>query len=360
LLFHPSLITPSLKVFDCRHPAPMPPNSMEKMPNSVYRYIFQKSLWQQVIVISLTLVLLPLAPIPLELQRRILDDAILQKDTDLLFKLAGFYLLAMFVAAGFKFAMRTQRELISARVVRSLRQSVFFCMYTFVPKLHPVTKPADVEHVDDGAVVSMLSSEVEKLGGFAGSAISGPLLAIGTLVSVLGYMFWVEPVVASIALALYSPQFIIVPFFQARMNRLSRKKSLKMRELGSFIMDNPEEDLRNADPPPLFNTLVEDILGLRTRFIVNKNIMKTINNLLISLGPFGVITFGGYMAIQGKVDVGVILAFISGLERLGGPIRDIVGSYSQITDARMRYTTLLDAFSDEHIDNAAMMGLKMP
>ena len=59
----------------------------------------------------------------------------------------------------------------------------------------------------------MLSSEVEKLGGFAGSAISGPLLQVGTLISVLGYMFYIEPLVAAIALALYSPQFIVVPIF---------------------------------------------------------------------------------------------------------------------------------------------------
>ena len=74
--------------------------------------------------------------------------------------------------------------------------------------------------------------------------------------------------------------------------------------------------------------------------------MKTINNLLISMGSFGVISDGGYMAIQGQIEVGIILAFVSGLERLGGPIRDLVGSYSQITDARMRYATLLEAFPD--------------
>lgn len=323
---------------------------MNKMPNSVYRYIFQKSFWQQAVVIALTLVLLPLAPVPLELQRRLLDDAIATKDADLLITLALFYLGAMLVTAAFKFAMRTQRELISARVVRSLRQSVFLCMYTFVPKMHPVEKPQDLDQVDEGAVVSMLSSEVEKLGGFAGAAISGPLLAVGTLVFVLGYMFYVEPLVASIALALYSPQFFIVPFFQSRMNLLSQKKSLKLRELGSFIIENPEEDLLAAQPPTRFNTLIEDILRLRTRFIVNKNIMKTINNLLISLGPFGVISVGGYMAIQGEIEIGIILAFVSGLERLGGPIRDIVNSYSQITDARMRYATLLDAFSEDHIE----------
>ena len=77
--------------------------------------------------------------------------------------------------------------------------------------------------------------------------------------------------------------------------------------------------------------------------------MKTINNLLIAMGPFGVISYGGYMAIQGEIEVGVILAFVSGLERLGGPIRDLIGSYSSITAARMRYGILLSSFPS-HID----------
>ncbi|MEH6359468.1 MAG: ABC transporter ATP-binding protein [Amylibacter sp.] len=330
---------------------------MNKMPHSIYRYIFSKSLWQQIVVICLTLILLPLAPIPLELQRRILDDAVAKGDAGLLFKLGGFYLLTMFITAGFKFAMRTQRELISARIVRSLRSSVFYCMYTFVPKLHPIQKPQDIDQVDEGAVVSMLTSEVEKLGGFAGSAISGPLFEVGTLIVVLGYMFWVEPIVATIAFALYSPQFFIVPFFQAHMNILAQQKALKMRELGSFIVENPEKDLLHAQPPIIFIRLIEDVLSLRTRFILNKNVMKTINNLLISMGPFGVISYGGYMAIQGQIEVGIILAFVSGLERLGGPIRDLVGSYSQITDARMRYATLLEAFPDNPV-SPVLTGLK--
>ncbi len=323
--------------------------AMNKMPNSIYKYIFSKSFWQQIIVVGLTLILLPLAPIPLELQRRILDDVVVQGDVDLLFKLCGLYLLIMLISAVIKFAMRTQRELISAHIVRSLRKSVFHRMYTLVPEIHKAQKMQDDYEVDEGAVVSILSSEVEKLGGFAGSAISAPLFDIGTLVFILGYMFWVEPQVASIALALYSPQFIIVPIFQARMNRLAQKKAIKLRELGSFIVENPDGNLNQAEPPTIFSTLIEDILRLRTRFILNKNAMKTINNLLISLGPFGVIAYGGYLAIQGEIEVGVILAFISGLERLGDPVRDIVGSYSQITDARMRYATLLDAFPESHM-----------
>jgi len=139
----------------------------------------------------------------MELQRRILDDVVTQGDIDLLFKLCGLYLLIMLISAALKFAMRTQRELISAHIVRSLRKSVFHRMYTLVPKIHKAQKLQDDYEVDEGAVVSILSSEVEKLGGFAGSAISAPLFDVGTLVFILGYMFWVEPQVASIALALY-------------------------------------------------------------------------------------------------------------------------------------------------------------
>ena len=317
---------------------------MRTMPQSVYRYIFRYSKWQQVVVICLTLALLPLAPVPLELQRRLLDDAVANKDVSLLIWLATLYIGALLASAGLKLAMRIQRELISARIVHASRRSVYYHIYTVTPPSLLQASAQGEDVVDEGAVVSMLSSETEKLGGFAGAAISGPLLQIGTLFAVLGYMFYIEPVVAAIALALYSPQFVIVPLFQARMNRLAGEKAITVRQLGNFIVDNAEPDLLDRPPPEGFVSLTDQILTLRTKFLLTKNFMKTINNLLISLGPFGVIAWGGYLVIQGEVEVGVILAFVSGLERLGGPIRDLIASYGSITDARMRYRILMASF----------------
>ena len=320
------------------------------MPQSVYRYIFNNSLKQQILVVILTLCLLPLAPVPLELQRRVLDDAIAQKNTDLLMELALYYLLALLLASGLKTWMKVQRGFISARIVHSLRASVYYCIYTVVPPSKLLPKENIEDQVDEGAVVSMLSSEVEKLGGFSGSAISGPLLQAGTLISILGYMFWVEPQVAAIALVLYSPQFFIVPYFQKRLNQLSRDKALKTRELGAFIVDNAEEDLLSKEPPSTFLSLTDQILNIRKRFLISKNVMKTIVNLLIALGPFGVIGFGGWLVIEGRLELGVILAFVSGLERLGGPIRELIAEYSHITEAQMRYRMLLATFPGHAVE----------
>lgn len=316
------------------------------MPQSIYRYIFENSRKQQILVILLTLSLLPLAPVPLELQRRVLDDAIANSDTDLLLELTLYYLLALLLAAGLKTWMKFQRGLISARIVHTLRSSVYYYIYTVVPPGHLKPLSEIEDQVDEGAVVSMLSSEVEKLGEFSGAAISGPLLQSGTMLVILGYMFWVEPLVATIAIALYSPQFFIVPYFQNRLNNLARDKAMKVRELGAFIVDNAESDLLRKDPPPLFLGITDEILNIRTRFLMNKNAMKTLINLLIALGPFGVIAFGGWLVINDRLEIGVILAFVTGLEKLGGPIRELIAVYGQITNAQMRYRMLLDAFPE--------------
>ena len=50
--------------------------------------------------------------------------------------------------------------------------------------------------------------------------------------------------------------------------------------------------------------------------------------------------------IQGRLELGVILAFVSGLERLGGPIRELIAEYSHITEAQMRYRMLLATFPE--------------
>ena len=103
------------------------------MPQSVYDYFFRYSQQKQVVVILMTLALMPLALIPLELQRCLSNDAVVNKDVDLLIWLAALYVGALLLSAGIKLAIRIQRVLISAQIVHTLRRSVFYCIYTIPP-----------------------------------------------------------------------------------------------------------------------------------------------------------------------------------------------------------------------------------
>ncbi len=324
-------------------PTPVEPNNECSMPASLYKYIIQESGRAQVVAVILTLALVPLATVPLDLQRRMLNDAVEGGNLDLLIKLGLLYLGAIIVSDTLKYAMNRVRGRITAKVTHALRHSVYYCVYT-------VVKPESWKHgnhqgVDEGAVVSMLSSEVEKLGGFAGQAISQPVLQIGTAVVVIGYMLFIEPLVAGIALALYAPQLVIVPWLQTKINALALTRAVYVRKLGAFVVEIAEEEAIGNEVPEQFLNITNDIFAVRLRIEKLKWLMKALNNFLMKLGPFGIIAFGGWMVMQDRLEVGVIVAFISGFERLGGPMRDTIAFYRQVSDAKMKYGLLVNSFS---------------
>ena len=50
-------------------------------------------------------------------------------------------------------------------------------------------------------------------------------------------------------------------------------------------------------------------------------------NTVTDLGPIIVIGFGAYLAINGSITVGTLVAFVGYLEQLFGPLRRLVSSF---------------------------------
>jgi hypothetical protein len=68
--------------------------------------------------------------------------------------------------------------------------------------------------------------------------------------------------------------------------------------------------------------------------------------------------------VVGEGEVGAIVAFVSGLERLGRPIRELISRYSSITDARMGYGILFRSFpshvgADDPVPIPQMIGSEL-
>jgi hypothetical protein len=61
-----------------------------------------------------------------------------------------------------------------------------------------------------GTLVTMLAAEAESVGSFAGSAFASPLMALGTLVSVIAFILASQPWLGMLALAVVVPQAAIV------------------------------------------------------------------------------------------------------------------------------------------------------
>ena len=60
-----------------------------------------------------------------------------------------------------------------------------------------------------GTVVTMISAEAEAVGKFVGDCISTPIIQAGTLLSVLSYMLYTEPLLGLVVLGIAVPQVVI-------------------------------------------------------------------------------------------------------------------------------------------------------
>ncbi len=196
---------------------------------------------------------------------------------------------------------------------------------------------------DRGSQVSMMVAEVEPVGTFVGESVSEPLLHAGTLASVFGYMLWVEPLIALAGISFCLPQLYFVPRIQEAINRRAKQRIEILRKLSRQVTE--EEDTGQSDPERAAMDRINNVYRLRMRIFVLKYTLKFLNNFLHHLGPLSAYLFGGWLVLEGRTDLGTVVAFASGFERVSDPWRELITFYRSASDARVKYRLVADAIS---------------
>ena len=171
------------------------------LPATLAGYVWRASGRHQIALALLSVLVFLLSAAPLEFQRRIVNEAVHEGIFAPIAWLAAGYAAVALAEGGLKLAMNVYRSWISESTVRHLRQTV--C------NLPPVADGRAA--ASDGVELSMILSEVEPIGGFVGVSTSEPLLQGGILVSVFGYMVYLQPEIAMVSLLVFSPQLLFVP-----------------------------------------------------------------------------------------------------------------------------------------------------
>ncbi len=181
-----------------------------------------------------------------------------------------------------------------------------------------------------GEAVSIVNAEVDHLGGFAGQAPSQAFANVAMVVGILGYMLWMSPAIAGLSIALVLPQVLMMPVIQRRLNRLVNRRILMLRALGDRLGGEDgglDERLRG-------------IFRNRMAFQFWKNLMKALLNTLNLLAPLAVLGWGGYLVIEGQTTIGVLVAFLSGFDRLAAPVRELVTFYRTAMQASVQHASI--------------------
>lgn len=297
---------------------------------SLLRYVWRMSGLHQVWVCLLALAVASLSMAPLELQRRIINNAIEDRDVRLLVILGVGYLAVIVLQSGLKFGMRIYQSWLSESAVRYSREHL--------ARMHKNRVGDDGDAEGQGRAVSVIASEIDKVGGFVGEGLSQPVVNLGMLLAIIGYMLVVEPLVAAFSILFLLPQAIIVPAIQVRLNRLIEKRLGLLRDLSDTIVDTREsgQDIQDIEESGLQSKLGR-IYANRITFLVLKFAVKGIVNILNALAPLTVLLVGGYLAMQGETTLGVVVAFMSGFERLSDPMRELLAYYRVAAQANVQH-----------------------
>ncbi len=282
---------------------------------------------------------------PLEMQKRIVNQAIGLGRVNLLFLYCGLYLAAVILASGIKFFINVIQTYLGQETLARLRKELY---------AHILTLPMSFfRRTSSGMVVSSLVTEVVSAGELVGQAIAVPVNNILTLLAFTGYMFYLNPLLAGLSLTIYPFILFAIPVLQRRVNAENKKRVDATRTLSSKIGEtisgihevhgNGSYHIENRR----FGEIVQQLLRVRVRWNIYRFAIKVLNNLFQNMGPFILFIVGGYLAISGRFDLGALVAFLSAYEKLYDPWKELMEFYQTYQDATVSYRRLMEYFDDQ-------------
>lgn len=321
-----------------------PPELIRGLDSALFYSVLRHSKKQQILMIALSLIAMPILYLTLELPKQIVNNAL---DSDrfpvvffgyefdqvtFLLILCGLYLLAIVLSGLNKYALNVFKGYVSERFLRRFRLLVFRQWRN------------DPNSRDQSEIVPILAQEVEPVGGFAADALTLPILQGGTLATILLFMFIQDAVLGAAALTVLPIQLVLLPKLQRRVNVLSRIRIGEVRQLGRHLSDQ----LRSSDTSSWLaptSASFRELENVRRRIFILKFFIKALNNFLTALTPFLFYSLGGYFVIEGRISLGALVAVLAAHKDFSAPLKELFRYYQTLEDTRIRYQEIITFFS---------------
>ncbi|MDP2644367.1 MAG: ABC transporter ATP-binding protein/permease [Desulfobacterales bacterium] len=321
----------------------MKKNTTPVFKRSLFSWVFSDNLKLQIILLLVIVVTVFARVVPLEMQKRIINLAINLRKIDLLFFYCGIYLVSVVAASGLKYLINILQTLIGQRSTARMRKETYHHILTLPLSFFRKTQP--------GMVVSSLINELATAGDFIGMAVSIPITSILTLLAFAGYLLWLNPLLAMVSMSIYPFAFFLLPLLQKRANRENKKRVDITRNLSSRIAEsisgiheiqgNGAFRLENHK----YDILVEQLMKTRIVWNLYRFGIKVTNNFFMNLSPFLIFVLGGYLAINGRLELGALVAFLSAQEKLYDPWKELIEFYQAYQEAAVNYTRTMEYFA---------------
>ncbi|WP_319470467.1 ATP-binding cassette domain-containing protein [uncultured Pseudodesulfovibrio sp.] len=321
---------------------PHPNDTKRITKTALYSWVLYKNIPLQLMVIGIIAITVVMRVVPLEMQKRIINEAIGMRDLPALYRYCALYIGAVTLAGVLKFLINLMQVYIGERTLKVVRERLYEHLLSLPIQFYRRTSP--------GNVISYLITEFIPVATFIGQAVAVPTINILTFFAMAGYMIHLNPTIGLISITIYPIELIVLPRIQKYFRRANRRRIKHTQRLSGLVGEavSGVHEVHSNASIPLEKGRFSDVLNSLYKATVMQNALKFaikfVNNFFMSLGPFVLFLIGGYYAIQGHFDVGAIVAFLSAYEKLYDPWKELMEFWQNYQDSSVRYKQIMRAF----------------
>ncbi len=324
-------------------------NSVRITERPLFYWILRRHRSMQLFLLLIIVITLFFKVFPLEMQKRIINQAIYLKDTHLLFLYCGLYIGAVTIAGLLKYVTNVLQLYIGQKILVEMRTELYHHVLQLPLQFYRKMQP--------GTVISAMTAELNAIGFFLGGALAIPITSVLTFVVFIGFMFNLNPLLAMLSMGVYPLEIVVIPFLQKKYNRLNKKRVQTTRSMANVVNESISgiHEVHGNGSYHLeeekLSSYIQQLYALLKKLFIVKYGIKFANNFFQSIGPFILFLVGGYMAINGQFTLGALVAFLSAYEKVYDPWKELIEYYQSYQDAHVRYQQIMKTFDldPEHL-----------
>ncbi|MDQ0090494.1 subfamily B ATP-binding cassette protein MsbA [Paenibacillus anaericanus] len=271
-------------------------------------------------------------------QKYVVDDILLnttmgmdQKISNLGMVLGITLFLFVIVRGPVEYARQYFAQLITAKILSDLRNKLYSHLQRLSLRYYQNTKV--------GEIISRFINDAEQTKNIVEVGLMNVWLDAFTLVFVLGFMFYLDPTLTFVSIAIFPLYAIAVQILYKRLKKLTKDRSAALAGIQAYL----HERIQGISVIRSFALERHDqskFEGINGKYLSKAMAHSRWNawtfaiiNTLTDIAPLMVIGYGGYEVIQGNLTLGTFIAFFGYLDRLYAPLKRLINSSTILTQA---------------------------
>ncbi|KHL93412.1 multidrug ABC transporter ATP-binding protein [Paenibacillus sp. IHB B 3415] len=264
----------------------------------------------------------------------------------LMIVLSGAFVLFVIIRGPVEYYRQYFAQLITSKILFDMRNKLYGHMQRLSLRYYQNTKV--------GEAISRFINDVEQSKNLVEVGMMNVWLDMFTLLFALGFMFYLNPVLALVSIAILPLYGIAVNTLYKRLKLLTKDRSQALAVIQGYLHERIQgiAVIRSFTMERVDQQQFKDING---RFL-EKAMAQTrwnaftfaIINTLTDIAPLLVIGYGGYQVIQGNLTLGTFVAFFGYLDRMYAPLRRLINSSTVLTQASASLERVMELMNEPY------------